>query len=50
MYDVPLLTNLPFQDSPYLSPIIREVEKERTEREDLDSLTMRKPEPGSRNH
>ncbi|KAF2480278.1 ubiquinol-cytochrome C reductase complex 14kD subunit-domain-containing protein [Neohortaea acidophila] len=41
----------PDEDSAYLSPIIREIEKERAEREDLDSLTIRKkPEPGSRRH
>jgi ubiquinol-cytochrome c reductase subunit 7 len=32
-----------FQDTPYLSPIIKEIEAERTEREDLESMQITKP-------
>ena len=31
------------QDYPYLSPIIREIEAERSEREDLESMQITKP-------
>ncbi|GAB7361518.1 hypothetical protein MBLNU230_g1574t1 [Neophaeotheca triangularis] len=31
------------QDYPYLSPIIREIEAERTEREDMDAMVVKKP-------
>ena len=31
-----------FQDVPYLSPIIREVEQEHSEREDLETIVIRK--------
>ncbi|KAF1820413.1 14 kDa subunit of cytochrome bd ubiquinol oxidase [Dissoconium aciculare CBS 342.82] len=33
----------PEQDTPYLSPIIKEIEAERTEREDLESMQITKP-------
>jgi len=33
----------PEQDTPYLSPIIREIEAERSEREDLESMQITKP-------
>ena len=36
------------QDYPYLSPIIKEVEKERSEREDLDSMVVKRPTIGSK--
>ncbi|KAK5171374.1 Cytochrome b-c1 complex subunit 7 [Saxophila tyrrhenica] len=36
------------QDYQYLSPIIEEIEKERSEREDLESMVIKKPQPGSK--
>ncbi|KAK7511289.1 cytochrome b-c1 complex subunit 7 [Phyllosticta citricarpa] len=33
----------PEEDTPYLSPIIREIEAEKAEREDLENLTIKKP-------
>ncbi|KAK7532412.1 cytochrome b-c1 complex subunit 7 [Phyllosticta citribraziliensis] len=33
----------PDEDTPYLSPIIREIEAEKAEREDLENLTIKKP-------
>ncbi|KAF7186671.1 Cytochrome b-c1 complex subunit 7 [Pseudocercospora fuligena] len=33
------------EDVPYLSPIIREIEAERTEREDLENMQITKPKP-----
>ncbi|KAK3722721.1 Cytochrome b-c1 complex subunit 7, mitochondrial [Vermiconidia calcicola] len=32
-----------FQDYQYLSPIIKEIEQERSEREDLESMVIKKP-------
>jgi ubiquinol-cytochrome c reductase subunit 7 len=36
------------QDYEYLSPIIKEIEKERSEREDLESMVVKKPIPGAK--
>lgn len=33
------------QDYPYLSPIIKEIETTKKEREDLDTMQIRKPTP-----
>jgi ubiquinol-cytochrome c reductase subunit 7 len=38
------------KDYEYLSPIIREIEKERSEREDLESMVVKKRIPGSKIH
>lgn len=38
------------QDYEYLSPIIREIEKERSEREDLESMVIKKPVNSPRPH
>lgn len=41
-YDNPMLIVLKLQDVEYLSPIIREVEKEQAEREELDSIIVKR--------
>lgn len=38
-------TNTCDQDIPYLDPIIRGIESERTEREDLESMVIKKRAP-----
>lgn len=45
------ILTIPFsQDYQYLSPIIEEIEKERSEREDLESMVIKKPQIGSKTH
>ena len=36
------MADVTLQDVPYLSPIIREVEQEHSEREDLETIAIRK--------
>lgn len=39
------LSDLPFQDYPYLSPLVKEIEVEIKEREDLEAMQITKPTP-----
>ena len=42
LHFIPRRTDIGIQDTPYLSPIIREIEAEEKERADLEALTIKR--------